>query len=347
MDALSKKHIVNAQKQMSWVLLLSAFTLIVSVVAIGLGSSQNLDFFTTLKIVFGIESAGELEAAIIWELRFPRILMAIVGGATLAIAGSLMQGSLGNPLVSPLTLGVASGAALGAALAIILDFSIVSNSNLAIVFNAFLFSLIVVAIIIQLGNYRSVSAESYILVGIAITFIAGAIVSTMQYFATDAQLSQLAHWSFGSLSRPTLVNTLWVSVALVGLLPFAFQKAWDLNTLALGGDDFAISTGVDPVKTRKHILILSAFMTSTVIAFTGLIGFVGLAAPHMGRLIVGNDYRKLIPCSAIFGALLMLFADTVGRIAFAPIVLPVGIMLSVIGGPFFMYLLLKNRGLGH
>ncbi len=347
MDALSKKHIVNAQKQMSWVLFLSAFTLIVSVVAIGLGSSQNLDFFTTLKIVFGIESAGELEAAIIWELRFPRILMAIVGGATLAIAGSLMQGSLGNPLVSPLTLGVASGAALGAALAIILDFSIVSNSNLAIVFNAFLFSLIVVAIIIQLGNYRSVSAESYILVGIAITFIAGAIVSTMQYFATDAQLSQLAHWSFGSLSRPTLVNTLWVSVALVGLLPFAFQKAWDLNTLALGGDDFAISTGVDPVKTRKHILILSAFMTSTVIAFTGLIGFVGLAAPHMGRLIVGNDYRKLIPCSAIFGALLMLFADTVGRIAFAPIVLPVGIMLSVIGGPFFMYLLLKNRGLGH
>tara|TARA_B100000700_G_scaffold16965_1_gene16756 strand:- start:228 stop:1271 length:1044 start_codon:yes stop_codon:yes gene_type:complete len=347
MDALSKKHIVNAQKQMSWVLFLSAFTLIVSVVAIGLGSSQNLDFFTTLKILFGIESAGELEAAIIWELRFPRILMAIVGGATLAIAGSLMQGSLGNPLVSPLTLGVASGAALGAALAIILDFSIVSNSNLAIVFNAFLFSLIVVAIIIQLGNYRSVSAESYILVGIAITFIAGAIVSTMQYFATDAQLSQLAHWSFGSLSRPTLVNTLWVSVALVGLLPFAFQKAWDLNTLALGGDDFAISTGVDPVKTRKHILILSAFMTSTVIAFTGLIGFVGLAAPHMGRLIVGNDYRKLIPCSAIFGALLMLFADTVGRIAFAPIVLPVGIMLSVIGGPFFMYLLLKNRGLGH
>lgn len=347
MDALSKKHIVNAQKQMSWVLLLSVFMLIVSVVAIGLGSSQNLDFFTTLKILFGIESAGELEAAIIWELRFPRILMAIIGGATLAIAGSLMQGSLGNPLVSPLTLGVASGAALGAALAIILDFSIVSNSNLAIVFNAFLFSLIVVAIIIQLGNYRSVSAESYILVGIAITFIAGAIVSTMQYFATDAQLSQLAHWSFGSLSRPTLVNTLWVSVALVGLLPFAFQKAWDLNTLALGGDDFAISTGVDPVKTRKHILILSAFMTSTVIAFTGLIGFVGLAAPHMGRLIVGNDYRKLIPCSAIFGALLMLFADTVGRIAFAPIVLPVGIMLSVIGGPFFMYLLLKNRGLGH
>jgi len=178
-----------------------------------------------MKIVFGLDSSDDMQSAIIWELRFPRILMAIIGGAALAIAGSLMQGCLGNPLVSPLTLGVASGAALGAALAIVLDFSIVSNSDLAIVANAFLFSLIVVGVIIQLGNFRSVSAESYILVGIAITFIAGAIVSTMQYFATDAQLSQLAHWSFGSLSRPTLENTLWITVALVGLLPTALKKA--------------------------------------------------------------------------------------------------------------------------
>ena len=107
-------------------------------------------------------------------------------------------------------------------------------------------------------------------------------------------------------SRPTLRNTLWISVALIGLLPSALKKAWDLNSLALGGDDFAISTGVDPVRIRKEILVLSALMTSIVIAFTGLIGFVGLAAPHMGRLIVGNDYRKLIPCSAIFGSLLMI-----------------------------------------
>tara|TARA_Y100001960_G_scaffold331449_1_gene428481 strand:- start:542 stop:1585 length:1044 start_codon:yes stop_codon:yes gene_type:complete len=347
MDSISKKHMENAKTQMSLILALCFITFLVAIFAIGLGSSENLNFFTTLKIIFGFTSANEMESAIIWELRFPRILMAIVGGAALAIAGSLMQGSLGNPLVSPLTLGVASGAALGAAFAIILDISIVPNSDLVIVINAFLFSLIVVAIIIQLGNFRSISPESYILVGIAITFIAGAIVSTMQYFATDAQLSQLAHWSFGSLSRPTLENTLWVTIALVGLLPSALKKAWDLNALSLGGDDFAISTGVDPVATRKHILILSAFMTSTVIAFTGLIGFVGLAAPHMGRLIVGNDYRKLIPCSAIFGSLLMLFADTIGRIIFAPIVLPVGIMLSIIGGPFFMYLLLKNRGVGH
>ena len=117
--------------------------------------------------------------------------------------------------------------------------------------------------------------------------------------------------------------------------------------LSLGGDEFAISTGVEPVRTRRNILIISALMTSIVISFTGLIGFVGLAAPHMSRLLIGNDYRKLIPCSAVFGAFLVVFADTVGRTLFAPIVIPVGIMLSIIGGPFFMYLLLHNRGHAH
>ena len=214
MDSISEKHIENTKMQIFSMLILCLVTFFAAILALGLGSSVNLDFFTTMKIVFGLDSSDDMQSAIIWELRFPRILMAIIGGAALAIAGSLMQGCLGNPLVSPLTLGVASGAALGAALAIVLDFSIVSNSDLAIVANAFLFSLIVVGVIIQLGNFRSVSAESYILVGIAITFIAGAIVSTMQYFATDAQLSQLAHWSFGSLSRPTLENTLWITVAL-------------------------------------------------------------------------------------------------------------------------------------
>jgi len=135
-----------------------------------------------------------------------------------------------------------------------------------------------------------------------------------------------------------------MAFVVFALLPTAVVWAWDLNTLSMGGDEFAISTGVDPNKIRKNILILSAFMTSIIIAFTGLIGFVGLAAPHMSRLVVGNDFRKLIPCSGIFGAFLMIFADTLGRTLFAPIVIPVGVMLSIIGGPFFMYLLLRRRG---
>ncbi|MBI88033.1 MAG: iron ABC transporter permease [Euryarchaeota archaeon] len=342
MDTISKKHIANSKLQISKIIALVATTLLFSLLAMGWGSSSNLDMTTTMKIILGLEEPDNVQSAIIWKLRFPRILMAIIAGAALATAGALMQGCLGNPLVSPLTLGVASGAALGAAFAIILDLSVFPQ--IAIVANSFLFSLIVVGVIIQLGKMRSVSAESYILVGIAITFIAGAIVSTMQYFATDAQLSQLTHWSFGSLSRPTLSNVVWIGFGVSILMPLAMSWSWDLNTMSLGGDDFAISTGVDPESTRMNILILSALMTSLVIAFTGLIGFVGLAAPHMSRLVIGNDYRKLIPCSAVTGSFLMLFADTVGRIAFAPIIIPVGIMLSIIGGPLFMYLLLRNRG---
>jgi iron complex transport system permease protein len=294
-------------------------------------------------MVYGIEFEGTtIQRSIIYDWRLPRIITAIIGGISLAVAGSLMQGCLGNPLVSPLTLGVASGAALGAAFAIVLGFTILSVPELAIVANAFIFSLIVVSIIIQLGKIRSISAESYILVGIAITFICGAIVSTMQYFASDAQLSQLAHWSFGSLSRPNMDNISLMALVLVALLPTAIRWSWDLNALSMAGDEFAISTGVNPSKLRKNILVVTALMTSIIIAFTGLIGFVGLAAPHMSRLIVGNDFRKLIPCSGIFGAFLMIFADTLGRTLFAPIVIPVGVMLSIIGGPFFLYLLLKR-----
>ena len=381
MDSISIEHLKKGRDQIFLILFLALVTFFIALFALGLGSSESLEMLTVWKIVLsdiktayfnqaavglnikinlagclssdcgnrsimaGLTREGTfLQNSIIYDWRLPRVAAAIVGGIALAVAGSLMQGCLGNPLVSPLTLGVASGAALGAALAIVLGFTILSVPALAIVANSFIFSLIVVAIIIQLGKFRSISAESYILVGIAITFICGAIVSTMQYFASDAQLSQLAHWSFGSLSRPNSKHVTLMAFVVFALLPTAVVWAWDLNTLSMGGDEFAISTGVDPNKIRKNILILSAFMTSIIIAFTGLIGFVGLAAPHMSRLVVGNDFRKLIPCSGIFGAFLMIFADTLGRTLFAPIVIPVGVMLSIIGGPFFMYLLLRRRG---
>jgi len=341
MDSISEKHVRDSRIQGTIIAILCAGTLASAIIAIGLGSSSTLDPISTIKIILGLEEGSDLQTVIIWELRFPRVLMAIIGGAALGTAGVLMQGCLGSPLVSPLTLGVASGSALGAAFSIILGFSVISEVSVVAI--AFLFSLAVVAIITKLGNMRSVSSESYILVGIAITFISGAIVSTFTYFATGAQLSQLANWSYGSLSRPSLTEVIWVSAAIICLMPSAMKWAWDLNTLSLGGDDFAISSGVNPSSTRRNILILSALMTSLVIAFTGLIGFVGLAAPHMGRLVIGNDYRKLIPCSAVLGSLLMLFADTAGRTLFTPVIIPVGMIMAIIGGPLFVYLLLRNR----
>lgn len=321
-----------------------ALTLVAALLSMGFGSSESLSMGTTLRLLFGLQSSEGLQREILLNLRLPRVLVALAGGAALAMAGTMMQGVLGNPLVSPLTLGVASGAGLGAALAIVLDISVFGQAEFAILGNAFLFAMMVVAIIIKLGDMSTVTAESYILVGIAITFIAGAIVQTMQYFASDAQISQLTHWSFGSLSRPSLQHALWISLFVVAMLPTGWRAAWDLNTLAVGGDDFAAATGVDPRSTRRSVLILSATLTAVVISFTGIIGFLGLVAPHVSRLLVGNDYRTLLPFSAVMGAAVLLVADTIGRTLFAPIVLPVGVMLSVIGGPFFLYLLLSRRG---
>jgi len=349
----------RSKKQKRYMYLLFALTVILAVFSMGLGSSKSLNFWVIVKIIFGIDEPTSIQSNILVNIRLPRVLMAIFAGAALATAGTLMQGSLGNPLVSPLTLGVASGASLGAALAIILGFSVIDfgfedNEFLSNIFpdtilviNTFIFSLIVVFIVIKLGELRGVSAESYILVGIAITFINGAIVESLVYFATPQQLAQLTHWSFGSVRRPDLETVLFVGAVLTLLYPSLIKYSWDLNTLAIGGDDFAISTGVNPARLRKKILIISAFATSIIIAFTGLIGFVGLAAPHIARLIIGNDYRKLVPSSALIGALLVLAADTIGGTLFSPVVLPVGIMLSIIGGPFFLYLLLSKRSGAH
>ena len=360
LDLLERLIDQRSKKQTKYIILLILFTLFFAIFAMGFGSSESLNFVKIGKIILGIDEPTATQSVILLKYRLPRVLMAIFAGAALAIAGALMQGSLGNPLVSPLTLGVASGASLGAALAIILGFSVFGTDfslfglpfaeiipNTIIVFNTFAFALIVVFIIIKLGEFRGISAESYILVGIAITFINGAIVQSLVYFATPQQLAQLTHWSFGSVRRPDLETVLFVGVVLGIVFPILIRYAWDLNTLALGGDDFAISTGVDPAALRKNILIISAFATSIIVAFTGLIGFVGLAAPHIARLIIGNDYRKLVPCSALIGALLVLVADTIGGTIFAPVVLPVGIMLSILGGPFFLYLLLSRRGATH
>ena len=345
----------RSKRQGQYMTLLVLLTIIFALFSMGFGSSKSLNFWKIIRIVLGLDEPTDIQRSILLNIRLPRVLMAIFAGAALATAGTLMQGSLGNPLVSPLTLGVASGASLGAALAIILGFSVIDIGfgenywlsdwfpNTILVLNTFVFSLIVVFIVIKLGELRGVSAESYILVGIAITFINGAIVESLVYFATPQQLAQLTHWSFGSVRRPALETVLFVGVILTLIYPRLIKYSWDLNTLAIGGDDFAISTGVDPSKLRKKILIISAFATSIIIAFTGLIGFVGLAAPHIARLIIGNDYRKLVPSSALIGALLVLIADTVGGTLFSPVVLPVGIMLSILGGPFFLYLLLNRR----
>ena len=281
----------------------------------------------------------------IWFTTLPQNVMAIIVGASLATAGSVMQGVLRNPLVSPYTVGVSSGATLGASLAIILGFSFVGIGTYVIIVNAYVFALITSFLIIGIGRLRGSTPESFILVGIALTYLFSACTSFLQYLGLgeDGAISAIVFWMMGSLQGMSW-NYIFVSsvVLLVCLVPFMLLS-WDLNAMSVGGDEVAISLGVNPGRVRVISMMLVAFVTATVICFTGIIGFVGLVAPHISRLIVGEDHRFLIPCSGVLGALMVLLAHTIARTILAPEVIPVGILLSFIGAPFFLYLLFKKR----
>ena len=294
-------------------------------------------FFPFLDINY-----SEFAYTVFVELRLPRILMAIVGGIGFAVSGSAMQGILRNPLVSPFTIGISSAAGFGAALAIVLNTGVIGSADWFVVTNSFLFAMLAAFLVYGIAKFKGVHAATIILAGIAIMYFFSAFTSLLQYIANDRQLQGVVHWMFGNLAISSYRNILIVSVVLLLCIPVIIRQSWGLNALA-DGDETAISLGVNPRRLRVMVLILSSAMTAIVICFTGIIGFVCLVAPHISRMLIGNDHRFLIPFSALIGALLLLAADTVGRTIISPVEIPVGIVTSFIGVPLFLWLLLRKK----
>ena len=280
---------------------------------------------------------------IVWDLRLPRIVMGIIAGAGLAVAGAAMQGIMRNPLVSPFTIGVASGAALGASLAIVLGFSLVGGERYIVITNAFIFASLTAFLVYGLARMRGMTGETLVLAGIALMYFAGAGTALLQYIAEEEELKAVVHWIFGSLAGASWENVLIVTTILLCCVPLLMRYSWDLNAMASGGDEVATSLGVNVTQVRKIIIVLATLITAGIISFTGIIGFVCLVAPHITRMIIGADHRFLLPYSCIMGAILLLAADTVGRTIVSPITIPVGIVISIVGVPFFVYLLLTRR----
>ena len=280
--------------------------------------------------------------AIVWHLRLPRIALGLLAGMGLGLAGAAMQGALRNPLVSPFTLGVASGATLGASVAIILGFSLIGAGRYMVIANAFLFAMGASLIILAVGRLRGVSPESFILVGIALMYLFGAGTSLLQYLAEEGDLARVVHWMFGSLTGATGEAILTVGGVIAAVFPFMLKFSWDLNAMAQG-DEVARALGVDCGRVRVAVMALSSLTTATIICFTGLIGFVGLVAPHLARLLSGTDHRFLLPGAGLLGAVLLVAADAAGRSLFTPLILPVGVVISFLGAPFFLALLLRRR----
>ncbi len=294
-------------------------------------------------------AADGLEQAelIVAQLRLPRALLGLAGGAVLALSGVAMQGLFRNPLADPGLIGVSSGAALGAAAAIVGGAllgglpAIVEPYVLSL--SAFLGGLGVTLLVYRLGRRDGQThVATMLLAGIALTALAGASIGLFTYLADDATLRSLTFWNLGSLSGASY-GRMWPLLLVTGAVALWLpRRAKALNALLLGESE-ARHLGFDVERIKRELVICTALGVGAAVAAAGLVGFVGLVVPHLMRLLVGPDHRVLLPASALAGASLLLLADIVARMLLIPAELPIGIVTALLGAPFFLYLLLRGR----
>ncbi len=330
--------------------ILLVVSLIISILVGAVSIGVHEVFRILLAKSFGINVENDpTRSYIVWNLRLPRALGAAIAGASLASASAIIQISLRNPIASPFTIGLSSAAALGASIAILLGAGFISAypsvpviiNPWVVILNAFIMCIITIAIIGIVSGIKGSNPVTVILTGIAISYLFGAIVSILQYFSRAEALKAVVIWLLGDLSRMSW-EYLRFSLLSTMLIPVAMLFGWRLNALTLG-EEVAQSLGVNVKRIRAVSAMLSGLMVALVVPFTGIIGFVDLVSSHIARLVVGSNASYLIPTSAFTGAILLVLADTIARTMVAPLELPVGAVTSLIGGPFFIYLLIRSR----
>ena len=320
-----------------------ALTAVAVIYALTLGD-YPISFWDCYKTVWEHitgDVSNSLYDGIIFTLRLPRIEMAVLVGAGLAIAGVVMQSTMMNPLADSYTTGVSSGASLGATIYIAFGFAFV-DSDYGMVVNAFVLSLVPMFIIIAMAKIKNASPTTIIMGGIAIMYLFNALTTVFNLMADPDELEAIYRWSVGTLSLATKENVAVCAVFVIPISIIMMCLGNKLNIMA-SGDESAKSLGVDADKFRVICLLLTALMTAAVVSFTGLIGFIGLVAPHIVRIFVGADNRFLLPASAAFGALLLVVSDLVGRTVIAPAILQVGVVTAFLGGPLFLWLILRKN----
>jgi iron complex transport system permease protein len=295
------------------------------------------------NVLFKSRVMENTEQKIVLYLRLPRIVLAIFCGMGLSVSGAALQGVTRNPLVSPFTMGISSAAAFGASLSIVFGAGAFPGSTAGIVLSAFSWALLCTILVYLVSARVGMTAESIILTGIAFNYLFNAADSLVKFFASDYQLAAAVQWIFGSLNGATWPKVSIVILVVIPCLALIYRYAQPLNILSDGDDEVAKSLGISPGHVRRIVGLLSVLATAAIISFTGVIGFVGLAGPHIARLLIGGDHRYLLPFSAMTGALLVLAADTLGRVILSPVNVPVGIIISFLGVPVFVNLILNGR----
>jgi len=326
------------------VLVVSAFAAIMigSLGPIGPGDPERISFQDAFDAIIGHDDdLPEYYASVFWDVRIPRILLAGLVGAALACAGTAMQAVFRNPMADPFIVGVSSGAAVGAASAGLIGLTVVVGAFTAPVL-AFAFALVTVLVVYKMGSVGGrIHVDTLLLSGVAVASFLGAVVSFMIYFARE-DYHQLIPWLLGSLAvaRWSYVWILILPVAVGCFVVFMYGR--ELNALLLG-EETAHNLGANPESLKRVMLTVAALLAAGAVAFTGIIGFVGLIVPHMMRIVVGANHRVLVPAATLFGASFLIWADAISRTVIPGQELPVGIITALCGGPFFLYLLHRSK----
>lgn len=351
MDEITLRQDYKRLKKKKVIFLISLLIILVFFVILSLCvGSSNLSFQDSFLAIFG--QGDPTNVTILYNIRMPRMLAGLLSGFGLAISGYVMQNLLKNPMASPSTLGVSNGAVFGANLAIIafnaghINSSqgteiTISNPYLT-TFCALFFSVLSIFFIMLLSSRSKFSSETVVLSGVAIGSLFTAMTTILQFFATDTQLSSAVFWQFGDLGYVTYTENLIMFIVIIASFIYLFLNRWNHNAL-LNGDDVAKSLGVKVNITKILGLVLASLICAVCVSFIGIIGFIGLVAPHIVKRVIGNDYKFTLPCTALCGASLILFADTLSKLFINGISFPVGAITSLFGAPLFLYLLLRKK----
>ena len=325
------------------VLLVLAVVLVLSVIAdLGLGPARYSMREVVLALL-GSPEVTEQVSVVIWDIRMPVALMAVVVGAALSAAGAQMQTILNNPLASPFTLGISAAASFGASVALVFGIGFLPWAiDYIVSINALIMAMLAALFIHFMSQRRGVTVETIVLLGITLVFTFNALLALVQYLASEQALSAVVFWTMGSLTRATWPKLAITTAVVAVSLPLFMRRAWALTALRLG-DDKAASFGVNVRWVRLETMMVISLLAAVPVAFVGTIGFIGLVGPHIARMLVGEDQRYFLPASVLSGAAILSLTSVISKSIVPGTIFPIGIITALVGVPFLFSLIMSTR----
>ena len=339
--ALARQH-----KKLTWqrIGIVAGLTLIAAVAFIISNFVGAIDI-SPGEVMKGIVNPAGLDdqtRTVLWQLRLPMAVMAVLIGMALSLAGAEMQTILNNPLAEPFTLGISAAAAFGGASSIVLKWQLLTQPQFNLALVAWLSAAVATAIIVVAAIIRGAKAETMVLLGIGLVFFFQAMLALIQYQSSAEALQQIVFWSMGSLTRANWAANGVLAAVLIIALPILWALGWRLTALRLG-DARATAMGINTSRLRVVVLIVVSLVAATTVAFAGIIGFIGLVGPHIARMLVGEDQRYFLPASMAAGAAVMCAAHAVSLMIKPGLAIPIGIVTSLLGVPFFIAIVMTRR----